>query len=174
MKTSASKDAKGKKARLWIVLICALAACALLVGLVCLRLPAIVVEYDTDPMSFLLGFSEGQIVSIRDETGRSYEGTAKRYEEIVTSRNWTARSVIGPAERGPVRRIELRAEGLPPWRLVYEESAPGDETVCYLYTRLFTRCNRFEFRCGESLMDELMAWALAREQGDPSPAPAGP
>lgn len=169
MKESASKASGGKRP-IWIVLICLLLIFVLLVGLVCLRLPAIVVEYDKDLAPFLLGFSEGQIVSIRDETGRSYESAGKSYEEIVSSRSWTARSVIGPAESAPARRIELRMEGVPFFRLVYEEGAPGDETVCYLYTRLFTRFDRIEFRCGESLMDELMAWALAKEGEASAPA----
>lgn len=114
-----------------------------------------------DPLAFLLGFSDGEIVSLYDETSRSYENTGRSFAEIVSAEIWTAEIVPGfPASIA--ERLIIMTSG--DWRLRIEDDG---EDCLYMVCPNNTGANDpvIYLDCGKNLMDELMAWAQASQQG---------
>ena len=112
-----------------------------------------------DPLAFLLGFADGEIVSLYDETSRSYENTGRSFAEIVSAESWTAEIVLGfPASIA--ERLIIMTSG--EWRLRIEDD--GEECL-YMACPNNTGANDpvIYLDCGKNLMDELMAWAQARQ-----------
>lgn len=112
-----------------------------------------------DPLAFLLGFADGEIVSLYDETSRSYENTGRNFAEIVSAESWTAEIVPGfPASIA--ERLIIMTSG--DWRLRIEDDG---EDCLYMACPNNTGANDpvIYLDCGKNLMDELMAWAQARQ-----------
>ena len=112
-----------------------------------------------DPLAFLLGFADGEIVSLYDETSRSYENTGRSFAEIVSAESWTAEIVPGfPASIA--ERLMIMTSG--DWRLRIEDDG---EDCLYMACPNNTGANDpvIYLDCGKNLMDELMAWAQARQ-----------
>ena len=112
-----------------------------------------------DPLAFLLGFADGEIVSLYDETSRSYENTGRSFAEIVSAESWTAEIVPGfPASIA--ERLIIMTSG--DWRLRIEDDG---EDCLYMACPNNTGANDpvIYLDCGKNLMDELMAWAQARQ-----------
>lgn len=112
-----------------------------------------------DPLAFLLGFADGEIVSLYDETSRSYENTGRSFAEIVSAESWTAEIVPGfPASIA--ERLIIMTSG--DWRLRIEDDG---EDCLYMACPNNTGANNpvIYLDCGKNLMDELMAWAQARQ-----------
>ena len=116
----------------------------------------------SDPLSFLLSFSNAEIVTLIDNTGRSYEKSGKSFHEIITAQTWTAQTNQGFTTVEPSRQIYLRGDDY--WCLSFEQTAPDSEMTCCAHNLLSSQSMLISFDCGENLMDELMAWALARQQ----------
>lgn len=115
-----------------------------------------------DPLAFLLGFADGEIVSLYDESGRSYENTGKSFAEIVSAESWTAHAFQDfPASIA--ERLIIIVSG--DWRLRIEDDG---EDCLYMARPNNTDANApvIYLECGENLMDELMAWAT-NEAGKP-------
>lgn len=117
----------------------------------------------SDPLSFLLSFSNAEIVTLIDNTGRSYEESGKSYNEIISSQTWTAQAIQGFATVEPSRQIYLRGDDY--WCLSFEQTAPDSEMTCFAHNLLSSQSMLISFDCGENLMDELMAWVIARQDG---------
>ena len=112
-----------------------------------------------DPLAFLLGFADGEIVSLYDETSRSYENTGRSFAEIVSAESWTVEIVPGfPASIA--ERLIIMTSG--DWRLRIEDDG---EDCLYMACPNNTGANDpvIYLDCGKNLMDELMAWAQARQ-----------
>ena len=118
----------------------------------------------SDPLSFLLSFSNAEIVTLIDNTGRSYEESGKSFHEIITSQSWTAQAIQGFTTVEPSRQIYLRGDDY--WCLSFEQTAPDSEMTCCAHNLLSSQSMLISFDCGENLMDELMAWATY-EAGKP-------
>ena len=116
----------------------------------------------SDPLSFLLSFSNAEIVTLIDNTGRSYEESGKSFNEIISSQTWTAQAIQGFTTVEPSRQIYLRGDDY--WCLSFEQTAPDSEMTCCAHNLLSSQSMLISFDCGENLMDELMAWAIARQQ----------
>lgn len=116
----------------------------------------------SDPLSFLLSFSNAEIVTLIDNTGRSYEESGKSFHEIISSQTWTAQAIQGFTTVEPSRQIYLRGDDY--WCLSFEQTAPDSEMTCCAHNLLSSQSMLISFDCGENLMDELMAWAIARQQ----------
>ena len=116
----------------------------------------------SDPLSFLLSFSNAEIVTLIDNTGRSYEKSGKSFHEIITSQTWTAQAIQGFTTVEPSRQIYLRGDDY--WCLSFEQTALDSEMTCCAHNLLSSQSMLISFDCGENLMDELMAWAIARQQ----------
>ena len=118
----------------------------------------------SDPLSFLLSFSNAEIVTLIDNTGRSYEKSGKSFHEIITAQTWTAQTNQGFTTVEPSRQIYLRGDDY--WCLSFEQTAPDSEMNCYAHNLLSSQSMVVSFDCGKNLMDELMAWATY-EAGKP-------
>ena len=118
----------------------------------------------SDPLSFLLSFSHAEIVTLIDNTGRSYEEAGKSFNEIISSQTWTAQAIQGFTTVEPSRQIYLRGDDY--WCLSFEQTAPDSEMTCCAHNLLSSQSMLISFDCGENLMDELMAWATY-EAGKP-------
>ncbi len=118
----------------------------------------------SDPLSFLLSFSNAEIVTLIDNTGRSYEESGKSFHEIISSQTWTAQAIQGFTTVEPSRQIYLRGDDY--WCLSFEQTAPDSEMTCCAHNLLSSQSMLISFDCGENLMDELMAWATY-EAGKP-------
>ncbi|MBR3239724.1 MAG: hypothetical protein IKH34_07865 [Oscillospiraceae bacterium] len=118
----------------------------------------------SDPLSFLLSFSNAEIVTLIDNTGRSYEKSGKSFHEIISSQTWTAQAIQGFTTVEPSRQIYLRGDDY--WCLSFEQTAPDSEMNCYAHNLLSSQSMVVSFDCGKNLMDELMAWATY-EAGKP-------
>ena len=118
----------------------------------------------SDPLSFLLSFSNAEIVTLIDNTGRSYEESGKSFHEIISSQTWTAQAIQGFTTVEPSRQIYLRGDDY--WCLSFEQTAPDSEMTCCAHNLLSSQSMVISFDCGENLMDELMAWATY-EAGKP-------
>lgn len=116
----------------------------------------------SDPLSFLLSFSNAEIVTLIDNTGRSYEKSGKSFHEIISSQTWTAQAIQGFTTVEPSRQIYLRGDDY--WCLSFEQTALDSEMTCCAHNLLSSQSMLISFDCGENLMDELMAWAIARQQ----------
>lgn len=116
----------------------------------------------SDPLSFLLSFSNAEIVTLIDNTGRSYEESGKSFHEIISSQAWTAQAIQGFTTVEPSRQIYLRGDDY--WCLSFEQTALDSEMTCCAHNLLSSQSMLISFDCGENLMDELMAWAIARQQ----------
>ena len=117
----------------------------------------------SDPLSFLLSFSNAEIVTLIDNTGRSYEESGKSFHEIISSQAWTAQAIQGFTTVEPSRQIYLRGDDY--WCLSFEQTALDSEMTCCAHNLLSSQSMLISFDCGENLMDELMAWAIARQDG---------
>ena len=129
----------------------------------------------SDPLAFLLSFSNAEIVTLIDNTDRSYEDTGKSYNDIVSAQTWTAQRASGSTTVEPSRQIYLRGDDY--WCLNFEQTAPDSGMVCYAHNLLSSQSAVISFDCGKNLMDELMAWAIARQAGEQSgtmPTPEPP
>ena len=115
----------------------------------------------SDPLSFLLSFSNAEIVTLINNTGRSYEEAGKSFNEIISSQTWTAQAIQGFTTVEPSRQIYLRGDDY--WCLSFEQTAPDSEMTCCAHNLLSSQSMLISFDCGENLMDELMAWAQARQ-----------
>ena len=115
----------------------------------------------SDPLTFLLSFSNAEIVTLIDNTGHSYEESDKSFDEIITALTWTAQAIQGFTTVEPLRQIYLRGDDY--WCLNFEQTTPDSKMVCYAHNLLSSQSAMISFDCGENLMDELMAWALARQ-----------
>ena len=115
----------------------------------------------SDPLSFLLSFSNAEIVTLIDNTGRSYEKSGKSFHEIISSQTWTAQAIQGFTTVEPSRQIYLRGDDY--WCLSFEQTAPDSEMTCCAHNLLSSQSMLISFDCGANLMDELMAWAQARQ-----------
>ena len=118
----------------------------------------------SDPLAFLLGFANGQVMTVIDNTYRQYADSTKSFDEIVSARTWTVRETQGFPSSDPDRVILIRYDGFPQdvgWGLRFEES--GGEMLCFASRFLSSSDAAWYFDCGENLMDELMAWALVRQ-----------
>ena len=115
-----------------------------------------------DPLAFLLDFSNGEIVSLYDETGRSYESTGKSFAEIVSAVSWTAHA-FPDTPASIAERLIIIVSG--DWRLRIEDDG---EDCLYMARPVDTGLDDpvIYLDCGKNLMDELMAWALLRA-GEP-------
>lgn len=115
-----------------------------------------------DPLAFLLDFSNGEIVSLYDETGRSYESTGKSFAEIVSAVSWTAHA-FPDTPASIAERLIIIVSG--DWRLRIEDDG---EDCLYMARPVDTGLDDpvIYLDCGENLMDELMAWATY-EAGKP-------
>lgn len=119
----------------------------------------------SDPTAFLRLFSEGEIISVFDSTGRTYAPNDKSFDEIVSAQAWTVRETHGFPQSDPDRVITILCEDFPQdvvWALRFEES--DGEMLCFASRVLSSSDHAWYFDCGENLMDELMAWAQARQQ----------
>ncbi|MBR5095223.1 MAG: M56 family metallopeptidase [Oscillospiraceae bacterium] len=119
----------------------------------------------SDPLAFLHSFANGQILTVIDNTGRQYTDRAKSFDEIVSAQTWTVRETHGFPASDPDRVIQILCEDFPQdvgWALRFEES--GGEMLCIASRMLSSLDTVWYLDCGEDLMDELMAWALARQQ----------
>ena len=114
-----------------------------------------------DPLAFLLGFADGEIVSLYDETGRSYESTGKSFAEIVSAVSWTAHA-FPDTPASIAERLIIIVSG--DWRLRIEDDG---EDCLYMALPVDAGVNApvIYLDCSENLMDELMAWAIARQDG---------
>ena len=112
-----------------------------------------------DPLAFLLDFSNGEIVSLYDETGRSYESTGKSFAEIVSAESWTAHA-FPDTPASIAERLIIIVSG--DWRLRIEDDG---EDCLYMARPVDTGLDDpvIYLDCGKDLMDELMAWAQARQ-----------
>ena len=115
-----------------------------------------------DPLAFLLGFADGEIVSLYDETSRSYENTGKSFAEIVSAKSWTAHA-FPDTPASIAERLIIIVSG--DWRLRIEDDG---EDCLYMASLNGRGANDpvIYLDCGENLMDELMAWAI-NEAGKP-------
>ena len=118
----------------------------------------------SDPLSFLLSFSNAEIVTLIDNTGRSYEKSGKSFHEIITAQTWTAQTNQGFTTVEPSRQIYLRGDDY--WCLSFEQTAPDSEMNCYAHNLLSSQSMVVSFDCGKNLMDDLMTWATY-EAGKP-------
>ena len=118
----------------------------------------------SDPLSFLLSFSNAEIVTLIDNTGRSYEESGKSFHEIISSQTWTAQAIQGFTTVEPSRQIYLRGDDY--WCLSFEQTAPDSEMNCYAHNLLSSQSMVVSFDCGKNLMDDLMTWATY-EAGKP-------
>ena len=112
-----------------------------------------------DPLAFLLGFADGEIVSLYDETSRSYEHTGKSFAEIVSAESWTAHA-FPDTPASIAERLIIIVSG--DWRLRIEDDG---EDCLYMARPVDTGLDDpvIYLDCGKDLMDELMAWAQARQ-----------
>ncbi|MBR6096161.1 MAG: hypothetical protein IKP82_04335 [Oscillospiraceae bacterium] len=116
----------------------------------------------SDPLAFLLGFADAQVVTVVDETSRSYENGGKSFDEIVSAQAWTAHRSEGFPSSAPDRLIVIISGDL---ELRIEEQAGECLYMAYpIDTGAFDPVIYFD--CGKNLMDELMPWA-AYEAGKP-------
>ena len=118
----------------------------------------------SDPLSFLLSFSNAEIVTLIDNTGRSYEKSGKSFHEIISSQTWTAQAIQGFTTVEPSRQIYLRGDDY--WCLSFEQTAPDSKMNCYAHNLLSSQSMVVSFDCGKNLMDDLMTWATY-EAGKP-------
>ncbi len=119
----------------------------------------------SDPLVFLLRFSDGEILTVTDSTNRQYADSGKSFAEIVSGKVWTVREVQGFPSSDPDRAFDILCEDFPQdlgWVLRFEESE--GEMLCIAMRMLSSRDTVWYLDCGENLMDELMPWALARQQ----------
>ena len=122
-----------------------------------------------DPLAFLLGFADGEIVSLYDETSRSYENTGKSFAEIVSAKSWTAHA-FPDTPASIAERLIIIVSG--DWRLRIEDDG---EDCLYMASLNGRGANDpvIYLDCGENLMDELMAWALVRQAQQQGRTPDG-
>lgn len=116
----------------------------------------------SDPLTFLLSFSNAEIVTLIDNTGRSYEESGKSFHEIISSQTWTAQAIQGFTTVEPSRQIYLRGDDY--WCLSFEQTAPDSEMTCCAHNLLSSQSMVISFDCGKNIMDELMAWVIAQQQ----------
>ncbi len=118
----------------------------------------------SDPLAFLLGFSDGEVLTAIDSTSRQYADSGKSFAEIVSGKVWTVREVQGFPSSDPDRVIDILCDDFPQdlgWALRFEES--DGEMLCIASRMLSSLDTVWYLDCGENLMDELMAWALVRQ-----------
>lgn len=116
-----------------------------------------------DPETFLLGFADAEIVSIYDESGKEYAIPDRSFEEIISAETWTAHAFIEFPASIALRLIVMRSGDR---ELRIEDDGEDCLYAAYAVGRSASDPIIF-FDCGENLMDELMAWALARQAGTP-------
>lgn len=110
-----------------------------------------------DPLALLQSFSDAQILTVYDRTGRGYFPPLRSFEELIAGERWTVNDRLHafPAS-DPDRLIELLADGRvlrveddgsgDLLYMIYDADWSGEDSVIYLDG-------------GDGLMDELMAWA---------------
>ena len=109
----------------------------------------------SNSLTLLRSFSDAQVVTVIDKTGRSYENSGKSFDEIVSSQTWSVHQSEGFPASDPDRLIVMIHGD---WELRIEEASgeclymiiPKDSDANSLVTYL---------DCGLNLLDELMPWA---------------
>ena len=112
-----------------------------------------------DPEAFLLGFADAEIVSIYDEFSREYAAPDKSFTEIISAETWTAHAFNEFPASIALRLIVMRSGD---WELRIEDDGEDCLFAAYAVGRPASDPIIF-FDCGENLMDDLMAWAIARQ-----------
>ncbi|MBQ5977901.1 MAG: hypothetical protein IJL51_07195 [Oscillospiraceae bacterium] len=114
-----------------------------------------------DPEAFLLGFADAEIVSIYDEFSREYAAPDKSFTEIISAETWTAHAFNEFPASIALRLIVMRSGD---WELRIEDDGEDCLFAAYAVGRSASDPIIF-FDCGENLMDDLMAWAITRQDG---------
>ena len=114
-----------------------------------------------DPLAFLLGFADAEIVSIYDESFKEYAIPGRSFAEIISAETWTAH-VFNEFPASIAERLIIMRSG--DWELRIED----DGEDC-LYAAYEVGRDAFDpiiyFECGENIMDALMSWAIVQQAG---------
>lgn len=114
-----------------------------------------------DPEAFLLGFADAEIVSIYDEFSKEYAAPDISFTEIISAETWTAHAFNEFPASIALRLIVMRSGD---WELRIEDDGEDCLFAAYAVERSASDPIIF-FDCGENLMDDLMAWAITRQDG---------
>ncbi len=114
-----------------------------------------------DPLAFLLGFADAEIVSIYDESFKEYAIPDRSFEEIISAESWTAH-VYNEFPASIAERLIIMRSG--DWELRIEDDGEDCLYAAYAVGR-GTSDPIIYFECGENLMDALMSWAIAQQAG---------
>lgn len=113
----------------------------------------------SDPLAFLLGFADGEIVSLYSEHTREYVAPDRSFTQIISAETWTAHVFNEFPASIAERQIFMRNGD---WELYIEDDGEDCLYAAYVIGRAASDPIIY-FDCGENLMDELMAWAIARQ-----------
>ena len=114
-----------------------------------------------DPLAFLLGFADAEIVSIYDESFKEYAISDRSFAEIISAETWTAHVYNEFPASIAERLIIMRNED---WQLRIEDDGEDCLYAAYAVGRGDSDPIIY-FECGENLMDALMSWAIAQQAG---------
>lgn len=112
-----------------------------------------------DPLAFLLGFADGEIVSLYSEHTRESVAPDRSFTQIISAETWTAHVFNEFPASIAERQIFMRNGD---WELYIEDDGEDCLYAAYAIGRAASDPIIY-FDCGENLMDELMAWAIARQ-----------